>query len=141
MSTNNLSFKEFLETVEKPIDYFTGLKDEFGVSPEDATKGGQVASFLNMGNSTYNLTPYEVIEFLYDNDNKPTHARVKITNDPSLTSRKRWINKKGKNPVRMDDAEADEKIYTIPVADLQKMMTKGWTSMNQGMGMGGGLGM
>jgi hypothetical protein len=146
MSTNNLSFKEFLEDVEKSISYLGGLEDELGVSPEDAVKGGQVASFFKMGD-TYNLSPYKVLGFLRDSQGNPTHARVKLQNDASLTTRKRWTTKKGqKNPMRIDDADPDEKTYTIPIANLEDLMSQGMAQgAAQGMGgmggMGGGLGM
>lgn len=143
MSGNNLSFRDFLEDVEKSISYFGGLEDELGVSPEDAVKGGQVGAFFKMGD-TYNLSPYKVIGFLYDDNGSPTHARCKIMNHSSLKTRKRWKKGHGRY-VRIDDAEPDDKIYTIPIANLEDLLTKGMSAgMAGGMaGMppGGGLGM
>lgn len=131
----NLSFREFLDEEAKTASYFASMKDELGVDPEQFTKGAQVGSFFNMG-GTYNLSPFKILSFEYDTTGKPTYARCQIVNHPSFHNRKyRTI---GKETVKLNSAEPDDKVYLIPISKLQGMMGQGLEG--GGAAAGGGAG-
>lgn len=132
MQFNNLSFREFLETVEKLTSYLGALGDELGINPEDIAKVPQVASFFKMGGNTYNLSPYKIVGYEYK-DGKPVYAKVQIINDPSQKARKRWKQKHGKF-VRADDLEPDDKVHLIPIDKLEDLLSQGMAAGAGGMG-------
>lgn len=147
---NNLTFKQFLELSEpKPVTHFKALRGELGIEPEEIAKVPQVASFFNLGNSTYNLSGFKILDYEYDDQGNPVSARITLINDPNIKTRK-MFKKKHDKFVQMPDDEPDEKIYMIPIAQLEKLMTQGLEAgagagamgpPGMGGGMGGGLGM
>jgi len=137
MELNNLSFKDFLltiETVERKLGHLDSLEDELGIDPKDMEKGVQVSPFMSMG-STYNLSPYKIVGYTYENG-RPAYAKVKIMNVEGMPTRKRWKKQDGKM-IRIDDAEPDDKVHLIKIDKLEDLMTKGMTPP---AGMAGGMG-
>lgn len=132
-----MSFRQFLELAdEKPVDHLTALADELGIDADMLTKVPQVMGNFSLGGFAYNLGGYRVLDILRDSEGKPSMVRVQLINDPAHKTRKRFKQHGGKW-VSMKD-EPDNKVYTIPVANLNKMMTQG---MDQGGGaMAGGMG-
>ena len=140
---NNMTFKQFIEFSDpKPVTHFKALSGELGIEPEDVAKVPQVASFFNLGNNTYNLSGIKIIDYEYDDQGNPTHARITMINDPHSRTRKTF-RKHGDKYVQMDD-EPDDKIYMVPIKQLEKLMTQGLDQAGAGAmgppGMGGGMG-
>jgi len=116
-----ISFRQFMELEEKEVNHFTALADELGVDPKAFVGSPQVGSFFKLGD-IYNLGAYKIIGFEMDDQDVPTHARVQLVNRLDMP-RKRY-KMKGEDPVRIpdNDQDADDKIYLVPVDQLQNLM-------------------
>lgn len=121
----DLSFRDFLEEEENKAaktSHFDALADEFGIDPEHLKNDPKVASFFSLGGDTYNLGAYEILDYKYGPNGKPTHALVRMTNQNDNRRRYKKDSKYGN--VRIPDAE-DNKTYLVPIEDLQDLMTQG----------------
>jgi len=116
-----ISFRQFMELEEKEVNHFTALADELGVDPKAFIGSPQVGSFFKLGD-IYNLGAYKILGFESDDEGTPTHCRVQMVNRLHMP-RKRY-KMKGDDPVRIpdNDQDADDKVYLVPVDQLQKLM-------------------
>lgn len=134
-----LSFRQFVEAEEGKASnapHFDALSDEFGIEPRHFKDFPQISSFFSLGGDLYNLSDYEIIDFKYGRDGKPTHAVVRITNNNPL--RRRYKNDQENDKVQIPN-EPDDKTYVVPIQDLQDLMTQGMAAAANPQGMGGGM--
>jgi hypothetical protein len=124
---NNLSFSNFLKNEEE--DYFSALRDQLGIHPDDFKKDPKVASFFSFGSNITNIGPYSILDFKKNDDGKITHVLVKQINDPKI-----------KNINYVDDKKvkliSDEK-FLISIDDLQKLIMQGQDQPQADPSMGG----
>ena len=117
----------------KPADYFSQLQDELGIDPDLLKKIPQVMGNFTLGGNTYNLSGYQIVDIIRDGNNQISAVRVKLNNDPAITTRKKF-HKIGDKFVKVPDDKSDTNVYTIPIKKFNQMITQGL----QGAG-GGGL--
>jgi hypothetical protein len=112
------TFRQFLELAENP-SHIGSLEDELGINPEDFKKVPQVAANFKIGKSGYNMSPYEVVDYVKDNTGKITGAKVKLINDPMNRLRKKTVDGN-----RVPD-RPDNQIYYVPIDQLNKLLSQG----------------
>jgi hypothetical protein len=139
----SLSFRQFLELVEKPTTHFSALADELDIPPEEFEKMAQVGAQVAVGKNTYNRTAYTIDKLVMGPDGRPTHAVMRLLPKGSL--HRRVYQKKGKDQARIPDDGSDEgRTFVVPIDKVEKLMTAPWASMGDAGAMGappGGMGM
>ena len=119
------SFRQFVEEKENKYPYLNSLEDELGIDTRDIEKEPQIASFFSLGKITSNIGPYKILKFKKNSDGKITHALVKQIND-SINNRK--YKNKGDEIIKVQDKE--NKIFLIPIEDLDKLMSQDFSPQN-----------
>jgi hypothetical protein len=112
------SFKAFLE---EKTPYMSSTEDELGIDPRDWEKEPQIGSFFSFGKNINNIGTYKILKFKRNQDGQITHAIVKQNNDLQIKNRQ-YKDKDG-NVIRVDQ-ETENKIFTIPIEDIDKLMSQ-----------------
>ena len=126
-----LSFRDFLES-EELTGHLAALSSNLDIDPEDLKDQPFVGSFMNFGKNTWNLSGYQVVDFKYDSNGKPTHAVLKLLD--SLGRRK--FSKKGNKQLRVNDDPNNDKTYIVPIEKLEDLMTQPFAQQAAGAEMG-----
>lgn len=113
-------FRHFFEE-EEQAKHLTALQKVLGIDPEHLKQTPQFASFFGLGGNTYNASGYTVVGLEYDQQGTPTHAKVKLNNNLGTSPRQKYKQVGGKQ-VEVPDSEPDDKVYLIPVKDLEGLM-------------------
>lgn len=134
-----LSFRQFLEDQKpKPMNHLDALSDELGIHTDDLEKTPQVLANFQLNGKAYNLSGYQIVDLIRDDNGEVTAAKIKLINDPADETRKLFRkSKKTKKWVKIPDIDDDE-TYTVSVDQLNKMMTQGLDQGNPGGGLPGG---
>lgn len=133
----DLSFRDFLHKEENKAaktSHLDALSKEFGIDPEHLIGDPKVASFFSLGGDAYNLGGFEIVDYKYGPNGKPSHAVVKMSNTNDIRRRYKTDSKYGK--VQIPD-EPDDKTYLVPIEDLQDLMTQGMGGAGGAPPMGG----
>jgi len=135
---NPLSFRQFLELVEKPVTHFSALADELDIPPEEYENLAQVGAQIPLGKNTFNRSAWSIEKIVKGPDGRPTHAVVKMM--PKSSFKRRVYQDKGKDSVRIPDMAPDAgKTFTVPIEKIEKLMTAPWAQMGD-MGAQGDMG-
>ena len=108
---------EFKEFVKSKIDYLDVLGDEFNINPEDIK--GTIASFFNIGNRTYSLSPLDI------QINNNGDAIVKISGDVTPNLKTKIYQKQDGSYVNYK-GNSDTKTYIIPRNQLTALLSQGF---------------
>jgi hypothetical protein len=134
---SDLTFKQYLELDTRTLGYLDAMKDELGVDPTDVAKIPQVASNFTMGGTAYNNGAYRIKGFRKDHSGRITHAEVELLNN-LVPGQKQFVHQNGKY-VRLNKNGSDNRIFLVPIAKLNTLMTQGMDGGMGGGGMGGGM--
>lgn len=127
------TFKQFLDLKEeeKP-NHIGSLEDELGINPDDFEKVPQMGANFNLGGNSFNASPYKILGYNKNSEGKVVSAKVQLINDPINKTRKQV-----RDGERVPDSP-DNKIYTIPIEQLNGFISNGLMPAADPMaGMGG----
>ena len=128
---NNLSFRDFLEYQKQKIDYLNQIEDELGIPPELVADSPQTISQFSIGGNSYNLSGYKILGYDRDSDGNITHAKIQMMNDTSDTTKKKFKKDDDGKQIRVSAYEdPDNKVYTIPVEQLNTALLQGLDSQS-----------
>lgn len=135
-----ISFYQFLEQQEEQEDkedkvsYVSALEDELGINPEDFYKDPKYASFFSFGSNGVNLGIYKIIEFKRNSKGDVTHAVVEKNNDSAIKNKNYYSGEK--DIFQIPSNKDNNKIFTVPIEDLESLMMQG-SQQQPDSGMGG----
>lgn len=138
-----ISFYKFLEQQEDKEDkvsYVSALEDELGINPEDFYKDPKYASFFSLGSNGVNLGIYKIIDFKRNSKGDVTHAVVEKNNDSAIKNKNYYSGEK--DIFQIPSNKDNNKIFTVPIEDLESLMMQGSQQQpDSGMGGMGGMGL
>lgn len=127
--SNNLSFRDFLEYQKQKVDYFGQIEDELGIPPEVVADNPQTIANFSIGGNSYNLSGYKIVGYDRDSDGEITHAKIQMVNDSNDTTKKKFKKDDDGKLIRVKAYDhPDNKIYTIPIDQLNTAMLQGLDS-------------
>jgi len=135
-----LSFRQFLEDQKpRPMNHLDALSDELGINIDDLEKIPQVLANFQVGGKACNLSAYQIMELIRDDNGDVTAARIKIIKDPGNRARKLFVKPRGKESWTKvkSDKDDDDDVYVVTIEKLNQMLTQGLDQM--GAAGGGGL--
>ena len=133
----NLTFRQYFElTSPKQSDYMTAMQDELGIDPEVMKASPYMLSNFKLGD-TYNVGSFKIVGYEYGNDGKPTMAKVQLMNGEMDKTARRYKKVDGQMVKVPQGTAPDTKIYLVPIAKLNAMMSQPLTASMASMAQQG----
>lgn len=122
-----MKFIKFLELYKTTTNYLSALQDEFGISPDDLAKVPQVAANFGL-KQTYNLAPFRILKFGYNDRGEPKTAEIEIMDSNLL---QRVYRKLGDKYVRMPKDKVEKGVVVVPIDQINTLLSQGFGDQNE----------